>query len=1110
MDRLASKRIMVVACVLMTGLCAAGRDHTIRPVPFRVVYVDDDAGGANDGTSWADAFVHLQDALAVAGRGDRVRVAQGLYKPDQGVGFSPGDRDARFLLVNGATLAGGYAGLAGADPDEREVDRYETILSGDLAGDDGPDFTYRGDNSRVVVASLSDDVTTALEGFTIAGGWGENGAGITCVDSYLSMVACTITRNKTRGVRTDGAGMSNVGGSPVLKDCVFTENFAWGDGGGFWSESGHPVFTDCLFEANAAEWNGGGLYIAGGAVMLERCTFGRNEAYRGAGLYARQETDSECTGCLFLENVARTETPFSGSGGGVCVSGKGRMTFRDCRFEANRAGDGGGLARDGGNVAIMDCTFHRNEARDTGGAIVNSGPTARASGDVVWEDDWALVGCTFTENAAGWGGGALYNSYSAPTLTECTFRENVARYGGALYTRGGFGRGGGAPVEVAPTLVHCRFIANRVVGPRGGGLYNNNSKMVLSNCLLVGNVATDGGGLYSEGAAPTLAHCTLAQNGGGLSDVTGGMLLDHCIVWGNPEKEISGPVLATCSDIGGGWPGEGNLDVDPLFAAPGYWDPNGTPEDPEDDVWVDGDYHLQSQDGRWDPAAETWVRDDMTSPCIDAGDPNALVGDEPVPNGGIVNLGAYGGTAEASKTFVGGRVLYVDDDMSGDGSSWASAFGRLRDALAAARPGDEIRVAQGLYTPTDDWVDREASFELKAGTTVRGGYAGLAADEPNAWDPNVFVTVLSGDIDRNDVSEDATSKERNSYNVVRCEGLNNQAVLEGVVVTGGYANVLRSHSGLQAQGGGLFCRGGCSPRLTDCVFADNYAGAGGAVCLLGTDAAGSDDPYEGDQWRPVFTTCTFLGNRASWGGAVSNGRRWRPVFVGCLWEDNVAEGDGGAIGSHIKADLKLRHCVFRRNDAGAKGGAVSAHNIGRIELVNCLLVANTAADGGGAMAYPEGNYVNEPQVHRLLNCTFYGNTSPALDRPPCMPGKGHEYLPAMTIANCILYGSVVDPISGVPVAFRPGPVLPEIITSICEPGPDSLFVDPLGADGVLGTEDDDFRLASDSPAIDSGSNQTEPPLPSLDLDGRLRVVNGIVDMGAYEFAGAISPDETAR
>ena len=67
-----------------------------------------------------------------------------------------------------------------------------------------------------------------------------------------------------------------------------------------------------------------------------------------------------------------------------------------------------------------------------------------------------------------------------------------------------------------------------------------------------------------------------------------------------------------------------------------------------DDYWVEGDYHLKSQAGRWDPNSQTWVQDDITSPCIDAGDPNSPIGLEPFPNGGYINMGAYGGTSEVA------------------------------------------------------------------------------------------------------------------------------------------------------------------------------------------------------------------------------------------------------------------------------------------------------------------------------------------------------------------------------------------------------------------------------------------------------------------------------
>jgi len=100
----------------------------------------------------------------------------------------------------------------------------------------------------------------------------------------------------------------------------------------------------------------------------------------------------------------------------------------------------------------------------------------------------------------------------------------------------------------------------------------------------------------------------------------------------------------------------GSINIDPCFADPGYWadvdDPKIAvePNDPNA-VWIDGDYHLKSQAGRWDPVSESWIQDDITSPCIDAVDPNSPIGHEPFPNGGIINMGAYGGTPQASKSF---------------------------------------------------------------------------------------------------------------------------------------------------------------------------------------------------------------------------------------------------------------------------------------------------------------------------------------------------------------------------------------------------------------------------------------------------------------------------
>ncbi len=211
---------------------------------------------------------------------------------------------------------------------------------------------------------------------------------------------------------------------------------------------------------------------------------------------------------------------------------------------------------------------------------------------------------------------------------------------GFVITRGEGHPAGAILCEGAsPTIANCLIVGNRSTDPNGATVYCRNSSAILTNCTITDNYAGP------QGAALTLID----------SDVTAANL----ILWGNTPSDIhadsnSVPSI-TYSDIGGWWPDSGNLNADPLFALRGFWmnpdDPSDVlgPDDPGA-VWVDGDYHLKSQAGRWSPKAQDWIEDDVTSPCIDAGLPANPVGHEPAPNGGRTNMGAYGDTTQASKT----------------------------------------------------------------------------------------------------------------------------------------------------------------------------------------------------------------------------------------------------------------------------------------------------------------------------------------------------------------------------------------------------------------------------------------------------------------------------
>jgi hypothetical protein len=195
-------------------------------------------------------------------------------------------------------------------------------------------------------------------------------------------------------------------------------------------------------------------------------------------------------------------------------------------------------------------------------------------------------------------------------------------------------------------IYHCNgLITNNVISgnkaTKGGGLSECFLGRIENNTI-VGNWASEGGGLNRciTIIKNNIIAFNRSPNGGGIYGSGGGLDNSFNAFWENTGGDFAY----------GATPGIGDIYIPPLFAVDGHWDDNGTSTNTNDDFWVDGNYHLKSEAGRWDANSETWVIDAVTSLCIDAGDPCDLIGIEPNPNGGRINIGAYGGTAEASKS----------------------------------------------------------------------------------------------------------------------------------------------------------------------------------------------------------------------------------------------------------------------------------------------------------------------------------------------------------------------------------------------------------------------------------------------------------------------------
>lgn len=539
--------------LVWVNLSPAGADHHLN-----VTCVKADATGANDGSSWIDAFADLQDALATAMPGHEIWVAAGRYTPGQS------DRSATFRLKSGVGIYGGFAGVE-EQRNQRDPVVNKTILSGDLKGND-PEVAsplelrahpLRSDNARHVVTGSGADETAALDGFTISGGHAIGSA-----------------------EEGNGGGMINV----------------WKAGGGSGrtgpaSETpAHAIVANCTFEWNLARENGGGLYNHAGNLTLINCTFQHNDAF------GRSDSNS-------------SDWPYGG--GGMYTENADPM-LADCTFKHNTGSRAAGLYNQAGSPTLHRCVFHANLVPITG--------------------------------SRAYGGGVFNNAgQSEPLFLQCIFTSNESRIGGGFYNQSG----------ATPTLMNCLFRGNSALrvkgagdGGRGGAIQNWDSFAQLINCTLTENIADGsaaGIGAWG-GSRPTVANCILWDNRIETSTVSSN----------SRTAQIDGanPTTVNYSCVQGGWnSGRGNKGQDPVFV-----DPHS------------GDFRLKSQAGHWDAASESWVIDDVTSPCIDGGDPLGPVGLEPFPSGGLVNMGAYGGTAQASKAYFGTEPCdaVLAGDINGD------------------------------------------------------------------------------------------------------------------------------------------------------------------------------------------------------------------------------------------------------------------------------------------------------------------------------------------------------------------------------------------------------------------------------------------------------------
>jgi hypothetical protein len=352
------------------------------------------------------------------------------------------------------------------------------------------------------------------------------------------------------------------------------------------------------------------------AATIINCQGTKADPHRGFYFHSGENAGSVLNGLTITNGYV-----MDGCGGGVrCNSSSPAIT--NCTFVGNSAiigkygslgpGYGGGMYNSSSSPAVTNCAFIGNSVSANvgyGGGMYNTSSSSPT-----------LTNCAFGGNSAPFGGGMCNRENSNPTLTNCTFSSNSASTGGGMNNS-----------FSSPTITNCAFAGN--FAPDGGGMYNASSgNPTITNCTFSNNSAYQGGGMENSSSNPTITNCTFSGNsasnsGGGMTNYSSNPTLANCILWGNTATNgsqifnSSSTPTVSFSDVQGGWAGTGNINANPLFVNA-----------------AGGDLHLLPN-----------------SPCINAGDPNSDFGLEPEPDGGRIDMGAYGNTPEATSKY--GLVL---------------------------------------------------------------------------------------------------------------------------------------------------------------------------------------------------------------------------------------------------------------------------------------------------------------------------------------------------------------------------------------------------------------------------------------------------------------------
>ena len=448
------------------------------------------------------------------------------------------------------------------------------------------------------------------------------------------------------------------------------------------------LFEDCIFDGNSNFFDGGAISQNDGGLQVNRCEFTNNQTFASGGAVAFSGGD----GSLFTSVDSNFSNNMSAEiGGAIATDGDGGAVIENTSFENNTSISEGGAISTEGNVApeIRDSTFSNNTGANGGGALGfflnqdNGGSTFKFNGPVT---QGFVNDCTFDTNI----GGAVFIDGNSPPFMNCVFRKNTsALAGGAMLVF----------PESEVQLINCIFDGNQTED-FGGAILNFDATVEIVNCTIVRNSAALGGdSIAATNAANTnIVNSIIFFNGGEMNVVEGG------------GGEEGSSFIVTFSVVEGGFPGAGNLNVDPQFVD--LLGPDGIASSGDEDLSLHA-----------------------TSPAIDAANNDELPLD-------VFDIDADGDFGELLPFDVLSNARFVDHpDVadSGNGSGPIVDMGAIEFQVKSPILLGDVNL-DGVVNLLDvsPFIDRisTGTFQSEADTNQDGVV--------NLLDVNPFIAILAG------------------------------------------------------------------------------------------------------------------------------------------------------------------------------------------------------------------------------------------------------------------------------------------------------------------------------------------------------------------------------